>query len=1102
MADFDPQDVVSTVPAPRAQSDFDPKDVHSEVPQASGGDFDPEDVHSIAEPTQSQEETTKPSGVGGMLTEQDMQAIAQKHGVNYQELKDIAPYYGAISEPVEPGTREPSLTAALKQGVKGTLGHIPLLGEAGQLIYKKLQDPNMRGALDEIKEIGSGQMSGPSKIAEAVLTPVPVGKALGAAGRVATAAGVGAGFGVLGSKEGEEFQAARKGAVIGGIIGGGAEVLGAVVNKLAKTAAERAAAQKLLEETAPKIDEEVGKIQEARAASEDIIEHAISKPDTVLTPVEVDTIAKEQINPDVLDPATEEGALLKERLGAGYSKEAAARVAAEDLVESRARSFAEHLTGDRPKTGEEASKAIDDYASRQGPEATAKQYRTFQVADTAMKYIEANGIRVEHGAEDFGGKSANFLSDAQFPMRVIDARGKFPLSAEKAVQDLNVNNNRFAIVREDLRKNTTDALFNKFPEVREQIRNGTIPDAIRNGTVESLAPREQEAANEMSRMWEEGRQYVNEGVRTKDPTISPLNIPKQENYVPDMTLPTEEAAVAVQQQIGKALDQATQSLGRPVTSLAQVTPVEYKALAKVEGPLQDLQKAVHMFDAKNIGSGQELSLKLRDTFEGRAGAARLQTKANAALEKQNAIPDFLKERNGFRLMDRWNQNTLRHLFLREPLDRLQAISNMADKAGDKLGSGYINRFLQDMNGVRAGTAAAYTKAKVMQWQKACDSVIRDSSNPLWRKAAEWGRVLPEFNNDVYMQLYPNLIGLNPKSHIQHIIQPFAKMWPELGMTPYGLSTILRGMCNTVINLPTRLRQVSELGLEGSSHIASYRRATATGFRASGLYSAGMTGLGAIGKPAMYAYGKIFSLNKALAISVGETMASDLAHGVAGAQRSVSLFPRPIQRAIAMAPTAAEKADLITKHLNSTSVYNYSRASMSEFGRTMGPLFSTFSKWPLATAGDITSAIRTKGWARGTAESIRKYGSVIGGLELAQYLLFGAPDDMSDRQKKIIGHSGLVAMAPGMSLMETFKRGGEGFAPPAVDALIKTFVMPTIHGDPDMFHKGLGNTMQQFLPGSVYVRFMTDDLPTYLTGHRPGGSDFIERTQEGIKKWER
>jgi hypothetical protein len=155
------------------------------------------------------------------------------------------------------------------------------------------------------------------------------------------------------------------------------------------------------------------------------------------------------------------------------------------------------------------------------------------------------------------------------------------------------------------------------------------------------------------------------------------------------------------------------------------------------------------------------------------------------------------------------------------------------------------------------------------------------------------------------------------------------------------------------------------------------------------------------------------------------------------------------------------------------------------------MFSTFSKWPLSTAGDMLAEYRTKPAGKASLAVTRKYLAPMAALWGIQQLIFGDPDNMSDRQKKLLGHAGLMHMAPLMSLGELKDR--DMSTPPVIDAITKSLILPAVHhlegkgrAGNEALENGFSNMVQMFAPGSVWVRFLTDDLPTYLSGHRPQG----------------
>lgn len=1045
---------------------------------------------------------SSPSQAPPMLRRTDIEAIARRHGVDPDQLQDLAPYYGAKLAP-EDEQGNPSIGKAAEYGVKGAIGFADVTHLA-RFAAKKSVSPEMRNALDEMSDIGEQQKSLPEKAAEFAVPLPSFGAAASRAGRVAEAAGIGAGMGLGSSHEGHELGGAAVGAAAGTGLGIFGEALSAGLGKLGSklSEGERDAVQGIPAQDRQQIDVGAQKLLDARQESEQLLKEQVLDPSAPdLSPEQQTTILREQVQPDalqdLLDPTTETGALLQERAQESFPDlppEAAAREQlVQETVEKRAQDLAEQLGHPRPDSLEDAQAAIQETASRQGDDYVAQMSDLMSHERASLEYIDEAGLSRVGRKDTFLEKYLiNPLADAQFPIRTLDER--LGTSGGLAHSDLVGNNNRMVTAREgqlsDLRK-----IAKQFPGADVALRNGTIVDAIEGGDLSHLPPAQQDAAKAVSSTFEKWRNFANTLGGNGEKTLSPLSIPERENYVPHLTLPPQKLIPAIQEKMNGALQQATESLGREVGALREIKPQEYKQLVQEPGPLQDLDNAVTFADSRTVRNGADLDNMIQDKFLSRDGGAAVTTMAKAAEEREGEIPDWMREKNAYLLMNRWSQNTLRHLYLRQPLARLASVARVADAAGDKLGAGYLNRLMQDVNGIRPMTGAAAARNISFAWQRKMGRVLATSDNPVVQRAAIIGQVLPEVLHDLSMQIYPNLIGLNAKSHIQHLVQPFYKLWPELGFGRYGTTTLLRGISNAVLNFRTLADRSVSQGLLPTEMLPKYDRFLAEGPRANRVYAGGMNAAQVVGQASMHLYGKLFQMNKMIGQSVADVMASDIARGSKLVDSALLKFPGSVQRAVRQNPEAASQ--ILGQYFGDSVVYNYSRAAKSEFGRTMGQMMSTFTKWPLATAGDILSEYRSKNAYRASAAVLRKYFAPLAAMQGMQYLLLSDPAEMDDRQKKLFGSGGLGGMAPLRSLTELKNR--EFGTPPVVDTLFRNTVIPAINGDPEALGKGLANAVQQFTPGSVYVRFLTDDLPTLVTGRRPEGDDFLERTQSGAQQ---
>lgn len=1035
-----------------------------------------------------------------MLREEDFQRIGKEFGVSPNELRSLAPYYGVR---VGPST----LSEAAEVGAKsaaGTLGRTAGFG-LPQHIYKKLQSEPMRKALDELNRISREQQSFGELAGEIAMPGGAIAStAKKAAPRIIGAATTGGLYGLTGSEEGKETEAAGKGALIGTGLGSGLELFGAALRKLSPSKIE----SQLAEQQARTGQIDIGKGAEEVAArtekSENLLDDLIFRQKESLSRADIDVLMKEQIGEDsvarYMDPMSEEGSWIRRRIEGPVTEQSIRGALVDDLLDTRARDFAQDLTGKLPKTGEEALGDIQKFASRQGEEATSNRYRDYLQSKQAEKYLSETGARAVDEPTFFG-KALNFLSDNQFVFRNIDDR--FGTKLEETVRDLNKSFNRSTFALQKFR--------NDYDQVFQVARKNGSDDAVvgtdklyramDSGNLAGLSDAEKQTVGEFTKYFAQVRDFVNGLVKEKDPRIAPLSIPKHENYVPHMLKSTPELVSALEKKLDQVLLEASQQAGKKISDLSQLNPQQYRALATTED-MKDLIRAVNLFDEKEIAGAADLSSKLKQMMYSREGNVALESAARAALERKGEIPNFLRETNLYKLARRYTDNTLRHLYLRNGIDKLRYQAKSLQKAGADADATYVNNLIRDILGVRKGTAAEAMLRTRINASRKLDSLIEKYGKDSVRgHALTLVKSFPDMLSFTTRQIYPNVLGYwNLRAAIQNATSAITKVAPELGGA-YGYTTTLRGAVYTLGNIRRLIQKAEQLGNVPAEFVRKGERAIAEGVARSAGVQLSRDALEAVGKAGMKLYQWVENFNRALALGVGEVMARDLARGSNLALGSLRKFPRPVQKAVLDNrgnPEAA--AEILGKYLNDTTQYNYNKISMSEFGRTMGPFFSTFSKWPTATVGDILYEMRDKGVLGSIPRNMEKYIAPFVLLQSLDYLLgerIGDLESLTPEQKKLLGSAGLSQSAPIGSVAAIAK--GEIFTPPFVDALVQAFVVPVIEGDVGKLEKGAGALVGSYVPGAGILRFVTDDLVTYLTGERPEGSNFIERTVEGAER---
>lgn len=1035
-------------------------------------------------------------------TEAEIQAIADKHGVSEAALRDLAPYFGASMQGSLMASSDTAKRAA------GFVGESVGLG-VPQKLYKISQQPDMEKALDDLQNLAQGRQSYVEKAGELVAPIGPLGSASATLGKAALkGAAVGAIAGAAGASSGQEVQGAAFGAAAGAGLSG---LVHGVVSRMGARAAtpiEQESAKALVDRSAPDIDKGVDDILQSRAESRPDVQAQVLDPDNAptLTPEASEQIVRDNMDPDLvdrmLDPSEEENHLMLQRaseenpelMRAGEENDQAAimQTRAQDIVDQQKQDFAEFLDGSTVKTPEAADEIISRYTDVQGGQAALQdRYTNFERQQAGEQFVLDNHLRP--GLEsNFANKQLNNISDAQFVLRDIDNR--MHLGLEPIHNDLNTKYNRMTIAGQGFEKDL-DSIFS---QARATGVDQTIVDSDKlyqarlSGDLSGLSPQEIEISQRFDDYFRKGLQFVN-GVDGADHGVTPLSIPALDNYTPIYRKPFRELESTIQQKLGSVGPDLSQATDKATfQGLVQTTPA-----------LQDVVEGMTRLDptAEKASSGPQLLAQVHDLFDTQAGRTRLGTSAKSALERTGGEdPLWMRETNLYKLANQWASGTLRHLYLRDPIEKMAGKLTVLRRAGADLEAGYVQNLISDLQGARAGTAAAYSAQVGDAYSRGIDRLLGHSQNPMAQASAGVAKALPTIMRDSLRNIYGNVLGLSARADILHLLHPFVKTLPEIGATPYGSYTLMRGTLNALLNFSEMHAKVFQEGLLPAEMIPQYRRAIEEGIRRSSLYALPMQTVQKMSEVAMYTFRKLDIMNRMVTTSMADSIIDDMSKGSKAAQSAFSRLPPDIQRSISAAGDKLEASRRLAVYLNASTGYNYNRASMSEFGRTMGPFFSTFTKWPTATAGEIISEYRQKGLTRGTIRNMEKFLAPLLVLKGADALIrhyYTKDGQMTDRQNMVFGHGGLESAAPIGSVGAILT--GKLFAPPAVDAVLRGIIEPIKSGDPAKAKAAMVSALQEFTPGSVYVRFLTDDLVTYITGHRPEGQGFIDRTKAGARE---
>jgi len=1052
---------------------------------------------------------------------EDINAIASHHKVSPEELRSLAPYYMAL-----PPMGEATIADYAKRAV-GAVGY-GVLGDIPQFLFKKLQDPSMREALDDVRDLSEGRM-GAAEFVGYNLLPTPkiaAGTKLLAPtvkGALAKGAITGAATGLGGSREGEELQAAGLGAVGGAALGATAYGAGKLFKKFSSGdvsptggKGDRTVDPKTMELTAEYAKNNEMKIAEVtdqawsriEDSEKDIADAAVANK--ALSDDAVERIISDQLTPDSVLVAKEN---LAKKLGREV-EQITDRDVAEELVRQRREAFAERLTVETPQYGQpvkegraERAPTVDEIYARAagaGEERLVDKFLGEAYVRTGTEQIDKLRIRENPDAAPIGKLLVNSLSDRQFVLKTIDEVKGTNLLPH--FYDLITNYNHFTIEKAANDKRVADIfkVARKGDLVQDVTETaglgGDIFQKMEANRDDELVGPAREVARQLRALWNGVRERANTMTGTG---ITPLNIAERADFgVPNILVKPVDYVILMKKKMVEVDNDLKAKLGKGLSEI--LTKEDFNKAMEESRAMRELEGGAKFAYKAPIQDGVTLQEALRDVTQRGASNPRLYNVASTTLKREEKIPDFLREKNLFQITKRYSENTLRSVYMREPLEKLTNQARLLRKAGADTDAAYVERLVADNLGIRAHSMARVGNEIRIKFAEAVDNQLaRVIPDPAKRKEyVDSIRLIPELMANVQYNIYPNVLGMNPRAHLAQLTQTWFKNAPEIG-GKYGYELTAKSFLQGVLTLRNSAGRellsntVRKYGLEPESFIRTASEALADEMERKVLYNTGAKAIRTAADIFMKSYGKMDTFNRGVTAFMAERLVADLNSGVKGAFDAVNKMPISVKRQLVKSKgNLEEQAAIIAKHLNSTTQFNYNRPAMSELGIIAGPFFSTFTKWPLATAGDIVADLRTKGFQSGGLRAVEKYGVT---LVLASVMdnairlgvggeldIGGDFKDYDERLRKTLGTGGFVTMTPLSSAASLVPGAREKslFTPPVVDAFYNGLLQPLMTGDTEKMAEAGSKLVKTFVPGGFVYRYITEDIPIIMTGEKP------------------
>lgn len=1030
------------------------------------------------------------------ISKQDLDYIAAKHGVPVDFLRESTGWLAGVLDP-----RERRGIEHVTESLKSTAGAAAegLLFGLPQKLWNKfvVDDDAKRRAVDDLRKLiderkSAGQMTGETALGFATgqLALDKLAKAGTATARalgVAEATGMGAAAGYAHSGEDDELASTLVGGVLGLGLSGAPAAVGFVRSRFSKHAPEEVV----------RVATEAAEDSVARAKS-NFAEAADAEAElarVVLGSPQVREAARSKDVYQFLDTAPPETITKLAQL-ADESTPGVSRRVQQAIGEDAARAWGvvrEAVTEFDGRVGVGARRGgVRDIIEQEGMEEVAARFRGMREARYLNRVIDAIPEQ-EIGKPAAIRKFAAWYSDARHTLDSIDRRVGTRLVP--TIDRLSGAYNKFRgdmVWASSLQRGLNRLLLRAEKQPTKAGDRFDLYAALdRKGSEKSsrYTPEQRRAIEAWRGGFEELRRKANE-----------LGIPVQKfdgGYVPHMVVDPAEFV--------RRMEVAGERLGLRLNQTAKSTYVGLDdagieaVLRRAEAGEKLAEEFVQGLTMARGGTVRSLT-EAREALNGMLDLSRvghaLETRAGVSMAREGSIPLWLRERDPSRLFQRWAHGTFRHARMRRGLDELRTVAEaVQDKSPEA--SGYITRLIHDLVGVREGSAAAAQgefgrRIQMNLWRAARRAGEYTATGKMYLQLAK----LPDAISFFSSQLYAYGLGMRVDKFLENLTQPLTLTIPSIGIRNGGY--VMRGAADMLVHFGKGLRRgepslkefLESKGLNPPDQPFESSRWLREGLERSPLRRAGQAVLEGSSRAAMLLYQQSDIMTRGITYHAARRVAEDVMSGkLAGRNLEIileemgsgyrNLIREKLERGEDITQTVAE-------WMNAHTMFNYNRVSMSEYGRFMGSLFSTFSKWPTSIIGDLASRVDrvSRGDARLGPEMMRT-----GVKYLVPWLvlkgLHGAVSeelDESPMAQMIVGKD-LSKPAPIRSAT-----GGLISAP--LPRAVTEVGVKLIEDDPAAAGAAALRNMLPFTPGGVWIRMLYKDFPMWR-GEQPDRGNPLE-----------
>lgn len=1072
------------------------------------------------------------------VTDSELQVIAEHHGVDWKALSESVEFMGGSREGGAPSAGEQAMRGAKE--VVGFLGQSVGMNIPQKVVIEMQDDPKMKAALYDLRALADEKKGYGRDVAEigaSITSAVGLGRAAAkgaarvfgqteAAKRavtgydVASAVGGGATAGFAGAKPDEELKQAAIGGGLGlagyGVVAGAAKLLQRSYRKGVESVAEQASTDPNITEA---LVEKAAKTQDVDAVSAralTLVEGGARDADQIAKlaedPAQLQRAAKQAM--EDMDPAS-----LKEMRDELTDQKIRPEQEAAYVMQRRADADAIELAqflsrSDRSLPMSEARKVVNEYVAREGAPYVQRAFEAMRDVRNARKMVGEAVQKLDTDEGSIGNFISTGFRDARYAYNKFDAR--LGTDATAIVDELSTALNRYTV-----------RLGAEIPDLKRltdlttagQVRSEDLYRVLDSGVELPTDTPSGKVVQAWRDFFEKLRADANLAFEADviKPFTREVNGKNVTSYVPHMTVSRSEMAVRLRD-IVEGLD-ATH--GTRILS-AQATPEQLKGLAQDARwkQLQEATKYLEPIGARSV-SLSDIAAAYKDVVSGKPLKREPVSDASAAFQRtMEEVPELLRETDVGKLASRWMLGTFKHAYMRDGLLKLQRFRDIAAARGDKQAADYAEKHLIDLIAPSARrTAANYLASVRLKTYMRLQKMAQGSPLPGARALADFLSDDSQALGLIARQVYPNFLGFSVRAALTNLTQPFLVTIPELGYkyaTPKVLSAYAQmaqdlskgrtfvlkdasvaaelgakvGDTVTSRNLAHFLRNEGQLQRQWTSELEA---AVSGSVREGWLGRATKGAIERYSQVAMYMYEGAEKANRAVALNVADSITRDLLSGSADA-RKFMLTVEPAYRTrfqqLLKQGNQTQLQEAVRNFVVGRTIFNYDKAALSEYGRSMGHLFSTFTKWPLSVASNVLEEYETKGIGKGSARVAAKYVLPFASLYTFSHLLEDE-EGPSPQQQFLFGKQGIQAAAPIGSVKAVLS--GDLLAPPVL-GVPGAVLQALVTADPEKGLKAVENAFSSFMPGAGLMRFFFIDLPRAV-GEEPEGKTAGELTSK-------